>query len=84
MDSDVVASLTVFAALVGVLIAILWLLLPFAVFGIKGKIDELLDIERKQLENLRLMRRKLVPEFDDVTGKMRPDPANPPDELSDS
>lgn len=51
--SETLASLYVFFVLLGILIAILWVLMPFAVFGIKGKLDELITLEKRQLEHLR-------------------------------
>lgn len=52
-----------------VILAVLWLLLPFAVFGIKSKLDELVNLEKLQLENLRRMRRQICNETDDEPRK---------------
>lgn len=50
---ETLASLYVFFFLLGIVIAILWVMMPFAVFGIKKRIDTLIGIERRQLEHLR-------------------------------
>lgn len=57
--SETIALLYMAAIFVAIVIAILWVLLPFAVFGIKDRLDTLLEVERKQLEELHAMRRLL-------------------------
>lgn len=49
---ETIASLYVVAVLFAFLVLILWILMPFAVFGIKGKLDELITVEKRQLEHL--------------------------------
>lgn len=43
MDVDQMRPLIAVFLLVGILIAILWILLPFAVFGTKDKLQEIID-----------------------------------------
>lgn len=77
MNAELTAVSSLGLALFALVIIVLWILLPLAVFGIKKRIDELLVVQRQQLENLRMMRRKLVPELDDSG---RPKPQAPGDE----
>jgi len=39
--------------LLGAFILMLWILLPFAVFGIKDKLDKQLELDRKILKELK-------------------------------
>lgn len=39
-------TLVIIGVLFAVLVAILWVLLPFAVFGIKGRLDTLIELQR--------------------------------------
>lgn len=53
------ALVYVVATLVGVLLAIVWLCLPFAVFGVKPLLRELLQVQREQQRALDDIRRAL-------------------------
>ncbi|MEA3641864.1 MAG: hypothetical protein VBE63_18285 [Lamprobacter sp.] len=72
MNPEILALLYIAAVIGALIIAILWFLMPLAVFGIKRRLDELLRLERLQLENLRLLRQHLV---DEAT------PNEPPNQL---
>ena len=65
MNPETMASVVVFAWLLAALVVLLWILLPFAVFGIKRRLDTLIELERTQLENLRRIRRHVCEETDD-------------------
>ena len=50
MDADAASGLAAFSlilALFGLVLAILWILVPFAVFGIKGRLDRLSAEQRR-------------------------------------
>lgn len=53
-------AIVIAAAIFALVIGILWLVLPLAVFGIESKLEKILEIEKLQLENLRALRKQLV------------------------
>ncbi len=48
MNPDISPAILIPLAILWIVITILWLLLPFAVFGIKGRLDRLIDLTRTQ------------------------------------
>jgi hypothetical protein len=47
--------------LVTIVLIVLWTLLPFAVFGIKGKLDELISLQRETAEQLNRLNGSISP-----------------------
>lgn len=47
------AEFGVFGALLLIVLAVLWIALPFAVFGIKNRLDRLIDAQRETNDLLR-------------------------------
>ena len=55
MTPDDAAGIMLVAGIALVVLVGLWILLPFAVFGIKGRIDDAIQLQRLILEELRTL-----------------------------
>lgn len=53
--NETLAGINIFVALFLLVLAVLWLLLPFAVFGIKNRLDRMLSQSEKVLKQLEHM-----------------------------
>lgn len=53
MSPEITVFLIIEAVVFGFVLAVLWTLLPFAVFGIKKRLDRLVALQIKQLEEMR-------------------------------
>jgi len=53
MMENLGGGLMLIFVLLGAFILMLWILLPFAVFGIKDKLDKQLELDRKILKELK-------------------------------
>lgn len=54
MEADAASGLAAFGSIFfifGLLLAVLWILVPFAIFGIKGRLDRLIS-EQKRANDL--------------------------------
>ena len=54
MEADAASGLAAFGSIIflfGLLLAVLWILVPFAIFGIKGRLDRLIA-EQKRTNDL--------------------------------
>lgn len=52
-ESSAMASLVFAAVIFGLIVSVLWVVLPFAVFGIKKRLDRIIDLQEEQIEVLR-------------------------------
>lgn len=52
-------------AILALVLAVLWILLPFAVFGIKGRLDQMLVQSKKISHQLEQLTGKPAPEISD-------------------
>lgn len=57
MDATVSVFLTVFLVFAGVVLVVAWILMPFAVFGLKRLMRELIDQQRQTNAHLDWMNR---------------------------
>ena len=48
--AGILGILVLFAWIFGFVLAVLWLFVPFAIFGIKPKLDALIAVQRQQAE----------------------------------
>ncbi|TWH16196.1 MULTISPECIES: hypothetical protein [Pseudoxanthomonas] len=67
---------SLFGGLLGVFVlaflcvlAILWFVLPFAVFGIKGRLDTLISLQRQQTDQIASLRADLLRMQADMPGE---------------
>ena len=84
MDSDVaagLAGLSVFAFLFTMLLAILWILVPFAIFGIKPLLKQLIAEQRATNKLLQLQTAQVqAPKHPPTQSAPLPPPQPPPDD----
>jgi hypothetical protein len=62
MDSSAASGLAAFSVLIfgfGLILTILWILVPFAIFGIKGRLDKLIG-EHKRANDLQQRTNELL------------------------
>ena len=61
-----------FVVLFLVVLGILWCVLPFAVFGVKGRLDALIALQRRQNDLLESLRRDLADHRSGLERLVRP------------
>lgn len=72
---EIFGGFMVMMSIIGLFIAVIWLVMPFVVFAIKGKQDRILEVLEGVEKRLTLIETSLQPANPDVSSYKSPAPA---------
>lgn len=62
--AEIISSMGIIGFIISILIVILWVLLPFAVFGIKSRLDTVINLLARLIKQNELIHPELRPKID--------------------